>query len=76
MKRLASLTKVEPADGSTRLRRKFAWFPTYVNGYIVWLEFFEILEAFLVQDVKVKDDGTDKFFRVGEWKKISNRTID
>lgn len=76
MKKPASLTIVEPANGSTRLKRKFAWLPTYVNGYMVWLEYYEILQAYIIEDLKVIDAGEDKFFRVGEWKDISKRTLD
>jgi hypothetical protein len=33
--------------GDCRIRRVFAWTPTKVNGYIVWLEFYYICEEYI-----------------------------
>lgn len=39
--------KVEqPVPGDKRLVRKFAWFPTEVEGYKVWLETYQTEETY------------------------------
>jgi hypothetical protein len=35
-----------PEQGDYRTRRVFAWTPTKVNDYIVWLEFYFIREKY------------------------------
>ena len=38
--------KTLPKHGDYRTRRVFAWTPTKVNDYIVWLEFYFIREKY------------------------------
>ena len=35
-----------PEPGARRIVRKFAWFPTVIEGYKVWLETFETKEEY------------------------------
>ena len=76
MRKLARYTQPVYTPGTTRLKRVFAFLPTYVAGYIVWLSFYEILQGYIEQQYKLRVDGTDKGFVVGEWKDISKRIIE
>lgn len=37
----------KPSIGDTRTVRKFAWLPTIIDQYIVWLETFETIERYI-----------------------------
>lgn len=76
MRRLAKYTLPDYSPGTTRLKRVFAFLPTRVGEYIIWLEFYIVLQTYLLLDYKVKIDDKDKAFRVGEWKDISKRLSD
>ena len=39
--------KTPPKEGDWRYRHKFAWFPTQVENYVVWLETFFVKERYL-----------------------------
>lgn len=75
MRKLAKYTLPEIVQGTTRLQRVFSFWPTRVENNIIWLETYEILEAYILLDYKVRLEGVDKAFRVGEWKQISKRLI-
>lgn len=75
MRWLGRYTKAETTPGTTRLKRVFAFVPTYVMGYIVWLGYYEILQGYIEQQYKLKVEGQDKAFVVGEWKDISKRLM-
>ncbi len=75
MHRPTKYTRPELPSGTTRLKRVFALLPTYVAGYTVWLEYYEVLEAYIVSPYKLEVDGTVKAFIVGEWKEISKRIL-
>ena len=47
--------KKEPKEGDFRCRKVFAWFPTRVNDYTVWLESFEVKEVY--QMVALTDEN-------------------
>lgn len=47
--------KVENKEGDIRTRTKFAWFPTQVETYTVWLEFYLVKEEYKV--VAVLEEG-------------------
>jgi hypothetical protein len=75
LKKLAAYTKPDYAPGATRLKRVFAFKPTYVAGYIVWLSFYEVLQGYIEQQYRLRVEGAEKGFVVGEWKDISKRII-
>lgn len=47
--------KAPPKQGDWRYRHKFAFFPTQVENYMVWLETFYIKERYI--EVGVFDEG-------------------
>lgn len=65
----------DPNLGTTRLKRVFAWLPTHIDGNVVWLEHYEILQAFLIFDYKILLDAEFKTVKVSEWKDISKRLM-
>ncbi len=75
MKRLTAYTKPVITNGTTRLKRVFAWMPMYINGFRVWLERYEILQAYVETDYLLRIDGKDAKFTVGRWTDISTRVI-
>lgn len=76
MRKPSRYTNPDYSPGITRLKRVFAFLPTHVAGYTVWLEYYEVLQAYIAFDYKVVVDGKDTAFRVSEWKDISKRVID
>lgn len=76
MRRPLKYVQPEPIPGSTRIKRVFAFLPTTVDQFIIWLEWYEVLEGYVKQDFLLKVDGVDKGFRLGEWRTISKRTMD
>lgn len=58
----------EPKAGDIRHRNKFAWLPTRVNDYGVWLETYQVTEEY-----KAMYDFVDATM---EWVEISRRTND
>ncbi len=75
MRKLAVYTESKTEPNSTRLKRVFAWIPTYVNGFTVWLEHYEVLQAYIVLPYKLKVNGEDKAFLVGAWTDIDKHTL-
>lgn len=75
MRRKAKYVLSDPNLGTTRLKRVFAWSPTQIDGHIVWLEHYEILQAFLVFEYKILLDAELKSVKVSEWKDISKRLM-
>lgn len=73
MRKKAKYIITDPEPGTTRLKRVFAWMPTKVDDEIVWLEHFEILQAFLIFEYKIIIDKAIKQVSVGQWKDISKR---
>jgi len=47
--------KIETKEGDFRTRRKFAWFPTQVEDYTVWFEFYIVKEQY--KTVAVLEEG-------------------
>lgn len=75
----AKYTKADYAHGTTRLKRVFAWLPTHIDGDIVWLEHYEVLQVYEVLKFAVRLDiakptEATEFFR-GQWTDISKRLI-
>lgn len=69
----AKHTRIEIKDGTTRLKRLFAWLPTYIAGTIVWLEQYEILQVYIILEQKVKIEEKEFTFAIGNWKNLSKR---
>lgn len=75
----AKYTKAQYANGTTRLKRVFAFKPTYIDGKIIWLETYEILQMYkLEKHLAVLDPSkpteASEFF-LGAWIDISKRLI-
>lgn len=63
-----------PKEGDTRNRRKFAWFPTLVGDYIVWLERFGIEEKYMA--TLAFDTDAKMTYPVVMWVEINRYTLD
>lgn len=63
----------ETPPGTTRVKRVFAWRPKRIDDTIVWLEYFEILQAFTIFEWNIIIDGKAKGAKVGRWEDISVR---
>lgn len=75
MRRKSKYVFADPAPGTTRLKRVFAWTPQYIDGDVVIWEYYEILQAFLIFEYKIQIDTEIKSVKVSEWKDISKRII-
>ena len=64
--------KPEPKEGDIRYRNKFAFFPTVVNDYRVWLESYQVTEEFK----KIAALDTSYIDWKLEWVEVSRRTCD
>lgn len=73
MKWKAKYTKTDYSNGSTRLKRVFAFLPAYVNGFIVWLSTYEILQAYIIEEFTITIEGKETLFANGKWKNLSKR---
>lgn len=60
-------------DGTTRLKRVFAWRPTYVAGYWVWLGFYDVLQGYIATEYVVTIDGRQQKIRASNWTDITKR---
>ena len=69
----AKTSKAHFEPNSTRIRRVFAFKPTYVNGTIVWLSFFDILEYYKVEFVQVDLKGEKTTFKIGNWVELDRK---
>jgi hypothetical protein len=65
----------EPEPGSTRLKRVFAWRPTDIDGTVVWLVHFEVLQGFIIFEYAVTIDGKPKKAKSGQWVELSKRIM-
>jgi hypothetical protein len=73
MKWPAKHTRIEPLAGTTRINNRFAWLPTYINGFIVWLSWFEALQVYRITEEKVTIDDKTVTFLPGKWVNITKR---
>lgn len=71
-------TRADYAPNTTRLKRAFAWLPVYIDGQMVWLETYEILQAYEIKEIELLMDGEEKplFFSIGKWIDVSKRIIE
>ena len=75
MRWISKYTQPVIEEGSSRLMRVFAFRPKDVNGTLVWLEHFEVLQVWKVERFKVLVEGQEKGFEVGKWVDISTRLM-
>lgn len=68
-------TRITPPLGTTRLRKRFAWLPVFIKNECIWLERYEVLQAFVGEQFIVKIDDKPAEFIVAKWKTISKRII-
>lgn len=73
MKWKAKTTRADFEANATRRKQVFAWFPTYVNGFIYWLRFYEVLEYNKVEIINVIINGDKVAFKKSDWVEISRR---
>lgn len=69
----AKHTRLEIPNGSTRLKRIFAWWPTYISGQIAWLETYEILQVYIIIEQKVIIEEKETIFAICKWTNLSKR---
>ena len=75
----AKYTRANYANGTTRLKRVFAFLPTYIDGNIIWLATFEVLQVYVIEvtlammDPAKPNEATE--FKTGSWIDISKRLI-
>ena len=46
--------KLDPVIGETRVIEKFAWFPTIVVGYIIWMEKYYIFQEYISINIYIE----------------------
>ena len=56
-------------NGETMLIKKFAFMPVFINGFLIWLSFYDILKAYVVTTTST-DVGT---FENAKWVIVSKR---
>jgi hypothetical protein len=39
--------KLDPVIGDTRIVKRFAWFPTVVSEYVIWMESYIVIEKYI-----------------------------
>lgn len=74
----ARYTRANHEHGVTRLKRVFALLPTYIDGTIVFLETYEILQSYQLTTYPAKlDQASNEFtpFVIGQWVDISKRLV-
>jgi len=57
--------------GDTRIKRTFAWLPFRIGNDMVWLETYETLQMYVLNEYK----NETKLYQVYEWVNISHRII-
>lgn len=73
MKWKAKYTKVDYPNLATRVKRVFAWKPTYIAGLIVWLQYYEVLQVYEIKEFIVEIDGEKVYFSKSDWIDLSKR---
>lgn len=68
----AKITRPMYADKTLRTLRKFAFLPTYIDGDIIWLATYEILQMFIIKLYPISDG---KAFQTSEWIDVSKALI-
>lgn len=73
MKWKSKITRADFEANATRKRQVFAFLPTYINGYIYWLSYYEVLEFNKIEAVTVWVDGEKLTFKISNWVELSRR---
>ena len=76
MRRPLKYKQQDVKPGQTRIKRVFAFRPTVVGDFILWLEWYEQLEGYIQEDFVVQLDGVSQGFRLEHWRMISKRLMD
>jgi hypothetical protein len=76
LKWLAKHTKIDYANGTTRLHRRFSWLPVYISGEYVWLCMYEVLQYFEVKIYTTTIETKEVNFKTGQWINLSKRIIE
>lgn len=76
MRWIPKYTRPEIETGTTRLKRVFAWVPKYIDGTVCWLEYYDVLQAYVKFEYIVNIDGQPKKFTVVQWVDVSERLRD
>lgn len=75
----AKYTRADYANGTTRLKRVFAFLPTYIDGNIVWLSTYEVLQVYVISKVLAVLDPTKPNeateFKTSSWINVSKRLL-
>jgi hypothetical protein len=69
----AKYTHVDYVNGTTRLKRCFAWLPKYIDGNIIWLETYDILQGYISNKYTVTVDDKNVDFIKFQWINLANR---
>ena len=76
----AKYTKADYPQHATRMLRIFAFLPVYIEGDFIWLETYEVLQAYIITEVEleinVREEYKKQFFATGKWVSISKRVIE
>lgn len=76
MKIKARFVSPQYNEGLTRLKRKFAFIPTLIGAEWVWLESYEVLQVWRIEEQKVTIEEQELLFFNGYWKNISTRVCE
>lgn len=68
-------TRPDYPDGTNKIVPKFAWFPTYIDGNIIWLSHYQIIMIFEHTKHITKISNQDVGFITTEWVEVSKRLI-
>lgn len=69
----AKYTRADYQHGTTRLKRCFAWLPTYISGIMVWFETYEVLQMYQIKEHTVNVENEKTVFSSGKWINLSKR---
>lgn len=69
----AKYVKPDIMNGTTRIKRVFAWLPTYISGQMVWLQYYDVLQVYRITAYVVNFEDEQQEFTVGQWIDLSKR---
>lgn len=72
----------QPKEEETRILKKFAWLPVYIDDCKVWFEFYEIMQIYKkVDEVLLLEQPLPNppkplgIFKILKWVSVSKRLI-
>lgn len=71
----ARLTRVDYPENANRLRRRFAYFPVYIDGDFVWLQLYEVIQVYIIDVIETAIDGKQVGFKQSKWVDADKRLI-